>query len=79
MQPTIDIRESRVRIERVENDSHVGADEAIGRSIEFREYACKTHGISQSEQRPTSSDAIQWESDFKKHIRTLIFSLIDIK
>ena len=56
MQPIIDIRESRLKIEYVKNDSPVGADEAIGRSIKFREEACKAYGISQSEQRPTSSD-----------------------
>ena len=42
MQPTIDIHESRVKIEHVKNESPVGADEAIGRSIKFREEACAT-------------------------------------
>ena len=41
-QPTIDIRESRAKIERVKNESPVGADEAIGRSIKFREEVCAT-------------------------------------
>ena len=58
MQPTIDVRESHVKIEGVKNDSPVGAGEAIGSFIKFREEACKAHGISQSEQRPTGSNVI---------------------
>ena len=42
MQPAIDIYESRVRIERVKNELPVGANEAIRRSIKFREEACAT-------------------------------------
>ena len=61
-QAIIDIRESRVK-----NDSPVGADEAVGRSIKFREEAYATlrktkQALTQSKQRPKGSNVIQWGS-----------------
>ena len=52
MQPTIGIRESCVKIERVKKHLAVGANEDIGASAKFRENPCKAHGMPQSKPRP---------------------------
>ena len=66
--PTIDIRESRAKIEQGQNLLACGCRRKSSKS---REEACATlqnteQATTQNKPRPTGSDVIQWESVFIK-------------